>query len=126
MLLGPPVPCSRTAFRRGQDFVICEVTSATGGECIDRKSVSTRTVPVPDSIDPDLNVTSVSIDDEWTSITFLRDLTSLDSEDYDIAKVRDGFAGWGAVRARLGWWLSSNIALSSYEFFCCELFCFVQ
>ncbi|CAM9394854.1 unnamed protein product, partial [Laminaria digitata] len=76
-----------------EDFVICEVTSATEGECVDRSPVSTRSVPSPDLVDPELNVTSVSIEGDWTAITFLRDLTSLDDEDYhldeDIQNERD-------------------------------------
>ena len=69
--------------------MICEVTSATEGECIDRSPVSTRSVPSPDLVDPALNVTGVSIEDDWTTIIFMRDLTSLDDEDYNLAEVRD-------------------------------------
>lgn len=69
------------------------MTSATEGECIDRSSVSTRSVPSPDLDYPALNVTKVSIEDDWTTITFLRDLTSLDDEDYDLAQVRGVWCG---------------------------------
>ena len=120
-LLDLPVPYPRTAFPLGQDFVICEVTSATGGECIDRTSVSRRTVPVPDSVDPDLNVTSVSIEGEWTSITFLRDLTSLDNEDYDLAKVCGVLACWGVVvRLRSGGRLSGIYCSFLLRFVSCS------
>ena len=79
--------CPQTAFLFEKDFVICEVTSATEGECIDRSPVSTRSVPSPDLVGPAPNVTGVSIEDDWTTITFMRDLTSLDDEDYDLAEV---------------------------------------
>ena len=63
--------------------------SATEGECIDRSTVSTREVPSPDLVNAELNVTGVSVADDWTSITFLRDLSSLDDEDYNLKEVRD-------------------------------------
>ncbi|CAM9534507.1 unnamed protein product [Ascophyllum nodosum] len=67
-----------------QDYVICEVFSADEAECIDRSYVTTRTVPPPDVVDPDLDVTSVAIEGEWTAVTFLRPKYPLDDQDYDL------------------------------------------
>ena len=67
--------------------------SATEGECTDSSQLTAREVPTPDLVDPELNVTRVSIEDDWTTITFLRDLSSLDDEDYDLNEVRDVVGG---------------------------------
>eukprot|EP00904_Undaria_pinnatifida_P011027 jgi/Undpi1/7054/HiC_scaffold_21.g09528.m1 len=74
-----------------QDFVICEVLSAAAGEaeCIDRSTTPTHTEPPPDELNPYLTVTNVDIAQDWTTVTFERDLASLDDEDYDLGKDLD-------------------------------------
>ena len=59
------------------------------GRCIDRQPTSARSIPQPDEDSPTLNVTRVAIDDEWSVITFQRELNTLDpDQDYDLSKVR--------------------------------------
>lgn len=67
--------------------MICEVISSSEAECIDRQSVSSRAEPAPDDVEPFLEVVDVTIDDEWTAVTFLRLKGALDDQDYDLGKV---------------------------------------
>lgn len=39
-------------------------------------------------VDPELTVTEVLIEDGWTMITFVRELDTVDDEDYDLGQVR--------------------------------------
>lgn len=71
-----------------QDYVICEVFSTDEAECIDRSYVTTRSVPPPDLVDPNLEVIEVSIDGEWTAVRFVRPNDPLDEQDYDLDAVR--------------------------------------
>lgn len=70
--------------------MICEVMSTADNEaeCIDRFTTPTHTEPPPDKLNEYLNVTGVGSVEGWTTVTFLRDLVSLDDEDYDLGKVR--------------------------------------
>ena len=79
--------------------MICEVFSADEAECIDRSYVTTRTVPPPDVVDPDLDVTSVAIEGEWTAVTFLRPKYPLDDQDYDLNQVERISIGAGGGTA---------------------------
>ena len=70
-----------------KDYVICELFSAEDASCTDRSGISTRDVPPLDTVDPDLEVTAVSIDGEWTTVTFLRAAGATDDQDYDLGEV---------------------------------------
>lgn len=39
-----------------------------------------RSVPQPDDVDSELEVTGVSVDGDWTSVTFLRSTLALDDQ----------------------------------------------
>ena len=59
------------------------------GRCIDRQPTTGRSIPEADTENPELNVTSVNIDGEWTTIKFQRELGTLDADqDYDLSGVR--------------------------------------
>ncbi|CAM9611990.1 unnamed protein product, partial [Ascophyllum nodosum] len=73
-----------------QDYAICEVLSEDEAECIDRSSVSSRSVPPPDNVDPSLTVTGVTVGEEWTTVTFVRPRSALDDQDYDVGQDIDG------------------------------------
>lgn len=70
-----------------KDFVICEVLSETDAECIDRAPTGRRALPKPDTKDPDLKVTGVTVEGGWTTVTFLKLKAPLDEQDYDLGKV---------------------------------------
>ena len=70
-----------------KDFVICELFSAEDASCTDRSGISTRDVPPLDKVDPDLEVIAISIDGEWTTVTFLRAASATDDDDYDLGEV---------------------------------------
>lgn len=70
-----------------KDYVICEVLSETAAECIDRAPTRGRSLPEPDTQDNDLEVTDVSIEGGWTTVTFLKPKAPLDDQDYDLGKV---------------------------------------
>ncbi|CAN0459914.1 unnamed protein product, partial [Ectocarpus sp. 8 AP-2014] len=67
-----------------KDFVICEVFSTGGAECIDRAPTGGRSEPQPDSFGSDLEVSEVTTEGGWTTVTFLRAQALLDAQDYDI------------------------------------------
>eukprot|EP00752_Nemacystus_decipiens_P001683 g1633.t1 len=68
-----------------EDFVICEIIDATTAECTDRAYTISREVPPLDANgETFLNVTALSVDADWTSVTFLRDRAPFDGEDYDL------------------------------------------
>ncbi|CAM9216757.1 unnamed protein product [Sphacelaria rigidula] len=69
---------------KAQDFVICEVKDGPTAECIDRQPIKRRSVPPEDDVNPQLEVESVAIEGDWTSVTFLRYSSELDSQDYDV------------------------------------------
>lgn len=80
----------------------------TSAECTDRAFTTSREVPPLDADGPlNLNVTAVSVDADWSSVTFLRDRAPFDGEDYDL----------GAVRA--------VNSLSRYSYRCCCWFRFL-
>lgn len=71
-----------------QDYVICEVTSATEAVCTDRAPTGGRELPELDDVEPDLDVTEVTIDDAgWTTVTFVKAQAPLDEQDYDLGQV---------------------------------------
>ncbi|CAM9989598.1 unnamed protein product, partial [Ascophyllum nodosum] len=73
------------------DFIICEVLNSTSADCTDRQSVASHTTPGEDTENPSLTVTSVTVDGDWTSVTFYRYSDELDDdEDYDIYDDLDG------------------------------------
>ncbi|CBJ27734.1 peroxidase [Ectocarpus siliculosus] len=67
-----------------QDFIICEVFSTGGAECIDRSPTGGRSEPQPDTLQSGLQVTNVTTDKTWTTVTFSRERATLDAEDYDL------------------------------------------
>lgn len=68
--------------------------SATEAECTDRAPVSTRNAPPLDADDPELEVTAVTINADWTTVTFLRAAGATDDQDYDLGEV--GRLGFGS------------------------------
>ena len=70
-----------------KDYVICEILSAEDAECTDRSPTSARAAPPLDTVDPDLEVTAVSIEADWTTVTFLRAAGATDDQDYDLGEV---------------------------------------
>eukprot|EP00904_Undaria_pinnatifida_P011028 jgi/Undpi1/7055/HiC_scaffold_21.g09529.m1 len=74
-----------------QDFVICEVMSVAeeAAQCIDRSTTPTHTEPPPDSTSSSLKIAGVHCAEDWTTVTFERDLESLDDEDYDLKRDLD-------------------------------------
>lgn len=56
-------------------------------ECIDRAPTRGRSLPEPDSVDPILEVTGVTIDGGWTTVTFIKAKAALDAQDYDLRRV---------------------------------------
>ncbi len=84
-----------------KDYVICEVLSATEAQCTDRAPVSTRNAPPLDAVDPDLEVTAVTINADWTTVTFLRAAGATDDQDYDLGEVGKapiGFCSFEVLR----------------------------
>lgn len=75
--------------------------SETAAECIDRAPSGGRALPEPDTQDPDLEVTDVSIEGGWTTVTFLKPKAPLDDQDYDLGKVGASFVAIGCL-ARYG------------------------
>lgn len=72
--------------------MICEVISSDEAECIDRQPTGGRSLPEPDDEESDLGFLSVEIEDDWTTVTFLKPTSPLDyDQDYDLATV--GVAG---------------------------------
>lgn len=67
-----------------KDFIICEVFPTGGAECIDRAPTEGRTGPQRDNLPPILEVLDVTMEGGWTTVTFLRERETLDSQDYDI------------------------------------------
>ena len=59
-------------------------------QCIDRSTTPTHTEPPPDSTSSSLKIAGVHCAEDWTTVTFERDLESLDDEDYDLKRVSDG------------------------------------
>ncbi|CAM9298493.1 unnamed protein product [Ectocarpus sp. 4 AP-2014] len=70
-----------------QDFVICELFSTDEAECIDRQPTSGRSLPPRDDEDAVLEVLSVEVEGEWTTVTSLKPTSALDNQDYDLAQV---------------------------------------
>ncbi|CAN0025074.1 unnamed protein product, partial [Ectocarpus sp. 6 AP-2014] len=69
------------------DYVICEVLSSTEAECIDRQATGGRSLPDPDDEDdPYLEVLSVEVEGDWTTVQFLRSFATLDDQDYDLSQ----------------------------------------
>ncbi|CAM9782649.1 unnamed protein product, partial [Ectocarpus sp. 12 AP-2014] len=65
------------------DFVICVVESETSAECTDRSAPRARSEPpLDDEENTALDVVSVSVDGEWTSVTFARSGEGTDDSDY--------------------------------------------
>ncbi|CAM9704645.1 unnamed protein product, partial [Ectocarpus fasciculatus] len=69
-----------------QDFVICELISTDEAECIDRQPTGGRSLPPRDDEDAVLEVLSVEVEGEWTTVTFLKPTSALDDQDYDLAQ----------------------------------------
>ncbi|CAM9145144.1 unnamed protein product [Ectocarpus sp. 8 AP-2014] len=69
-----------------QDFVICELISTDEAECIDRQPTGRRSLPPRDDEDAVLEVLSVEVEGEWTTVTFLKPTAALDDQDYDLAQ----------------------------------------
>ncbi|CAN0021059.1 unnamed protein product [Ectocarpus fasciculatus] len=68
------------------DFVICVVDSETSAECTDRSGPGGRSEPPLDEEEnTDLDVVSVSVDGEWTSVTFARSGEGTDDLDYPLS-----------------------------------------
>jgi len=70
-----------------QDYVVCEVLSSQEAQCTDRAPTSVRAEPPLDTSNPELDVTAVTIEGEWTTVTFLRAAGASDDQDYDLAEV---------------------------------------
>lgn len=68
--------------------MICEVFDTDEASCVDRSPSGGRSEPPADDVDPDLQVTDVIVDGEWTTVTFLRTTSPLDEQDYDLKLVR--------------------------------------
>lgn len=85
-----------------KDFVICEVFSTDDAECIDRAPSGGRSEPQPDSLGSDVDVTEVTTEGGWTTVTFLRAQASLDAQDYNIFGVGTTLAVHFAVE-RVTW-----------------------
>lgn len=69
--------------------MICEVLDDSTGVCTDHGPTSEREEPPLDSAgSTDLNVTLVSVEGGWTSVTFKRNRGAKDDEDYDLGAVR--------------------------------------
>ncbi|CBN76582.1 peroxinectin precursor [Ectocarpus siliculosus] len=84
------------------DFVICVVESETSAECTDRSAPRERSEPpLDDEENTDLDVVTVSVDGEWTSVTFARSGEGTDDS------VRDGRG-----KAKEDYLLSDDIYLS--------------
>ncbi|CAB1104357.1 unnamed protein product [Ectocarpus sp. CCAP 1310/34] len=68
------------------DFVICERISTDEAKCIDRQLTGRRSLPPCDDEDAVLEVPSVEVESEWTTVTLLKPTAALDDQDYDLAQ----------------------------------------
>ncbi|CAN0421524.1 unnamed protein product [Ectocarpus sp. 12 AP-2014] len=76
-----------------EDYIICEITDESTASCTDRAYTTEREAPPLDSAgETSLNFTDLSIEDGWTSVTFLRDRGAFDEQDYDLGSDIDNAA----------------------------------